>query len=119
MSNISLSPQANAAMEPSAPAATTIAITRILRKFTCLPFRHWPDDYEDSDRNGGACQSPGALCFNADSPVVGYIRDKYHVAPKTIYEFGEFRLDPEARILVQGGKIVPLTPKALELLRTL
>jgi TolB-like protein/DNA-binding winged helix-turn-helix (wHTH) protein/Tfp pilus assembly protein PilF len=41
------------------------------------------------------------------------------VAPKTIYEFGEFRLDPEARILVQGGKIVPVTPKALELLRAL
>jgi TolB-like protein/DNA-binding winged helix-turn-helix (wHTH) protein/Tfp pilus assembly protein PilF len=41
------------------------------------------------------------------------------VEPKTIYEFGEFRLDPEARILVQGGKIVPVTPKGVELLRAL
>jgi TolB-like protein/DNA-binding winged helix-turn-helix (wHTH) protein/Tfp pilus assembly protein PilF len=56
--------------------------------------------------------------FNADAPVVEYARDS-HMAPKTIYEFGEFRLDPEARILVQGGKIVPVTPKALELLRAL
>lgn len=41
------------------------------------------------------------------------------MGPKTIYEFGEFRLDREARILVQGGKIVPVTPKAIQILLTL
>jgi TolB-like protein/DNA-binding winged helix-turn-helix (wHTH) protein/Tfp pilus assembly protein PilF len=39
--------------------------------------------------------------------------------PKTMYDFGGFRLDREARILLLGGKIVPVTPKALELLLTL
>ena len=36
--------------------------------------------------------------------------------PKTIYEFGGFRLERETRILLQDGKIVPLTPKVLDLL---
>jgi TolB-like protein/DNA-binding winged helix-turn-helix (wHTH) protein len=33
-----------------------------------------------------------------------------------LYEFGEFTLDPAERRLMLGGKVVPLTPKALELL---
>jgi DNA-binding winged helix-turn-helix (wHTH) protein len=39
--------------------------------------------------------------------------------PKRVYEFGEFRFEQDTRILLQGGKIVPVTPKALELLRVL
>src|SRR5687768_593926 len=32
------------------------------------------------------------------------------------FEFGEFRLDPAERRLMRNGVVVPLTPKALELL---
>lgn len=41
------------------------------------------------------------------------------MGPKTIYEFGGFRLDREARILLQSGRIVPVTPKAIEILLAL
>ena len=34
-------------------------------------------------------------------------------------EFGEFRLDPEQRLLLRGSKVVPLTPKAYDLLAAL
>ncbi len=33
-----------------------------------------------------------------------------------LFEFGDFRLDPAERQLLRSGKVVPLTPKALELL---
>jgi TolB-like protein/DNA-binding winged helix-turn-helix (wHTH) protein/Flp pilus assembly protein TadD len=36
--------------------------------------------------------------------------------PKVIYEFGRFRLDREAHLLVSGEKIVALEPKAVEVL---
>jgi TolB-like protein/DNA-binding winged helix-turn-helix (wHTH) protein/Tfp pilus assembly protein PilF len=36
--------------------------------------------------------------------------------PKVIYEFGQFRLDPEAHLLVRGETVVPLEPKAVEVL---
>jgi len=39
--------------------------------------------------------------------------------PSALYEFGQFRLDREARILLRDGKIVPLTPKVLDLLLAL
>ena len=39
--------------------------------------------------------------------------------PQAIYEFGQFRLDREARMLLSGGKTVALTPKAVELLLVL
>lgn len=39
--------------------------------------------------------------------------------PSALYEFGQFRLDREARILLRDGKIVPLTPKVLDLLLVL
>jgi TolB-like protein/DNA-binding winged helix-turn-helix (wHTH) protein/Tfp pilus assembly protein PilF len=35
------------------------------------------------------------------------------------YEFGPYRLDPGARVLMRDGATVPLTPKALETLRVL
>ena len=35
---------------------------------------------------------------------------------KRLYEFGPFRLDPENLRLLRGGKTVPLTPKATEML---
>jgi DNA-binding winged helix-turn-helix (wHTH) protein len=35
---------------------------------------------------------------------------------KQLYEFGRFRLDAEARLLLCNGAIVPLTPKAFDLL---
>ena len=35
------------------------------------------------------------------------------------YEFGRFRLDPIDRVLLEGGKPVPLTPKALQTLLVL
>jgi len=38
---------------------------------------------------------------------------------KTVYQFGHFRLDPQSRVLLTGDKIVPLTPKALDLLLAL
>src|SRR5215472_15374983 len=38
---------------------------------------------------------------------------------KAIYEFGLFRLDRDARVLTCDGKILPLTPKVLELLLAL
>jgi len=31
---------------------------------------------------------------------------------KRIYEFGQFRIDPDERLLLRDGKPVPLTPKA-------
>lgn len=39
--------------------------------------------------------------------------------PKVIYEFGQFRLDREARLLLSDGKTVLLTPKVLDLLLVL
>ena len=36
--------------------------------------------------------------------------------PRVIYEFGQFRLDREAHLLVSGEKIVALEPKAVEVL---
>lgn len=39
--------------------------------------------------------------------------------PRSIYEFGPFRLDREARILFSDGKTVALTPKVVELLLVL
>ena len=41
------------------------------------------------------------------------------IEPKAIYQFGPFRLDQEARILLSGGKTVFLTPKVFELLLAL
>ena len=38
---------------------------------------------------------------------------------KQLYEFGEFRLDPEKRRLSRNGELVPLPPKALEALLVL
>jgi TolB-like protein/Flp pilus assembly protein TadD len=36
-----------------------------------------------------------------------------------LYEFGPFRLDASARVLLRDGAVVPLTPKALEILAVL
>ena len=36
--------------------------------------------------------------------------------PRVVYEFGQFRLDREAHLLVTGEKIVALEPKAVEVL---
>ncbi len=33
-----------------------------------------------------------------------------------LYEFGPYRLDPDRRILLRGGEVVPLTPKTLDTL---
>src|SRR5215469_2297746 len=33
-----------------------------------------------------------------------------------LYAFGEFRLDPQSRVLTRGGTAVPLTPKAFDVL---
>jgi TolB-like protein/DNA-binding winged helix-turn-helix (wHTH) protein/Tfp pilus assembly protein PilF len=38
------------------------------------------------------------------------------MAIKPTYEFGRFRLDTEARILLTGGEVISLTPKVVELL---
>ena len=37
-------------------------------------------------------------------------------APREIYEFGEFRLDAEDRLLFRRGEVVPMPPKALDTL---
>src|SRR5215471_12141255 len=39
--------------------------------------------------------------------------------PKHIYEFGPFRLDAGEHLLLRDGVVVPLTPKALDLLLVL
>jgi len=41
------------------------------------------------------------------------------MASKHLYEFGEFRIDPEERILRRGEQPVPLPPKAFEILMVL
>jgi DNA-binding winged helix-turn-helix (wHTH) protein/TolB-like protein/lipoprotein NlpI len=38
---------------------------------------------------------------------------------KQVYEFGPFRLDPAERVLLREGKVVALTPKAIETLAVL
>lgn len=38
---------------------------------------------------------------------------------KQIYEFGEFRIDADERLLLRDGKTIPLTPKAFETLLAL
>jgi DNA-binding winged helix-turn-helix (wHTH) protein len=35
---------------------------------------------------------------------------------KRLYEFGPYRLNPQEHVLVRNGEIIPLTPKALDLL---
>jgi DNA-binding winged helix-turn-helix (wHTH) protein/TolB-like protein len=39
--------------------------------------------------------------------------------PHYFYQFGPFRIDPAKRLLLQAGEVVPLSPKAFELLVTL
>ncbi len=41
------------------------------------------------------------------------------MSDKHIYEFGQFRIDPDERLLLRDGKPVPLTPKAFETLLAL
>src|SRR5579863_7454109 len=36
--------------------------------------------------------------------------------PRIIYEFGRFRLDPDAHLLLSGDQIIALEPKAVEVL---
>ena len=36
--------------------------------------------------------------------------------PRIIYEFGPFRMDPDKQILRRGDDVVPVTPKAFEIL---
>lgn len=38
---------------------------------------------------------------------------------KQLYEFGQFRLDPQERLLLRDGEPVPLTPKAFDMLLAL
>ncbi len=38
---------------------------------------------------------------------------------RDLYEFGPYRLDASARVLLRDGAVVPLTPKALEILAVL
>jgi TolB-like protein/DNA-binding winged helix-turn-helix (wHTH) protein/Tfp pilus assembly protein PilF len=38
---------------------------------------------------------------------------------KRFYRFGSFRLDPETRVLLRGGDVVPLSPKAVDTLLVL
>src|SRR2546427_539851 len=38
---------------------------------------------------------------------------------KPKYEFGPFRLDPDWRLVLQGGNVVPLTAKAFDILLVL
>jgi DNA-binding winged helix-turn-helix (wHTH) protein/TolB-like protein len=38
------------------------------------------------------------------------------VPPRIFYEFDSFRIDPEERVLMQGGTPIPLNPKAFEIL---
>ena len=35
---------------------------------------------------------------------------------KQLYEFGQFRLDPQERLLLRDGEPIPLTPKAFDML---
>jgi DNA-binding winged helix-turn-helix (wHTH) protein len=42
-----------------------------------------------------------------------------HQNSKRLFEFGAFRLDPLERLLLRGSDLVPLTPKAFELLLAL
>jgi Tol biopolymer transport system component/DNA-binding winged helix-turn-helix (wHTH) protein len=39
--------------------------------------------------------------------------------PKHFYEFSHFRIDPEERVLLHDGKVVPLTPKVFDTLLSL
>src|SRR4026209_799594 len=39
--------------------------------------------------------------------------------PKHFYDFGPFRLDEPERVLLRGEDVVPLTPKAFEILLVL
>ncbi len=41
------------------------------------------------------------------------------VPPHLVYEFGEFQLDPDERVLRRRQVPVPLTPKATPILLTL
>jgi len=36
--------------------------------------------------------------------------------PKVFYEFGPFRVDPEKQVLLRDGVLIPLAPKAFEML---
>jgi DNA-binding winged helix-turn-helix (wHTH) protein len=38
---------------------------------------------------------------------------------KQLYEFGQFRLDPQERLLLRDGEPIPLTPKAFDMLLVL
>lgn len=39
--------------------------------------------------------------------------------PKHFYDFSDFRIDPEERVLLHDGKVVPLTPKVFDTLLSL
>ncbi|KRE87463.1 hypothetical protein ASG75_04875 [Rhodanobacter sp. Soil772] len=44
---------------------------------------------------------------------------RMETAPKTLYEFGPFRIDPDQQLLLRDGRAVAVTPKVLEVLLVL
>lgn len=55
-----------------------------------------------------------SLKDNLKNPELGDRRQNSSNSP--LYEFGDFRLDAAKRLLLRGGVIVQLTPKALDVL---
>jgi DNA-binding winged helix-turn-helix (wHTH) protein/tetratricopeptide (TPR) repeat protein len=53
----------------------------------------------------------------AASPPLRAVR--MDTAPKILYEFGPFRIDPDQELLLRDGRAVAVTPKALEVLLVL
>src|SRR5579859_5324234 len=60
------------------------------------------------------------LCEGSRPSGLRYNRARTEVnptnQPRVSYEFGQFRLDREARLLVRGEQVVALEPKAVEVL---
>jgi DNA-binding winged helix-turn-helix (wHTH) protein/TolB-like protein/Tfp pilus assembly protein PilF len=50
------------------------------------------------------------------APQNGFKAGLKAVAPHTTYEFGPFRLDVSTRRLVRGDEVIPVTPKAFDIL---
>src|SRR5208282_1417250 len=42
-----------------------------------------------------------------------------NTAPKVVYEFGPFRMDPDKQVLLRDGQLIAVTPKTFEMLLVL
>jgi TolB-like protein/DNA-binding winged helix-turn-helix (wHTH) protein/Tfp pilus assembly protein PilF len=83
------------------------------------PTANLPVSSEPIQSNRGLPDAVCPTCRNADfhhRPTVEWLRRTGDLQPTRFYEFGQFRLDRDSRLLWRDDEIVSLTPKVIDLL---